>query len=322
MVKMIFSMEFTALFTILGFLFGTSLGSFLKAMADRSLSKDSFVTRSECPHCKHKLGFFDLFPILSYLIMRGKCRYCHKKIGREYLIVELISGVVLAYLFYRYAIFFPKTVDYYQYFVFWFDLFFKTFILVVLGSIIITDIKKMLIPDRIILPSIVIAFFALVGISIIKIVYLYYFMSQTALGRYLLPPHSDYFYRHAFDTTWPLFGGLLMGFLIGLMFFLLIVATKGRGMGGGDFKLGIFIGLVFGFPEAITAIMLGFFTGAVFGIAMLLLGKKKFGQTIPFGPFLALGCILTIFWGREIVDWYFNLNTYLPEYIRQLQNLI
>ena len=314
-------MEFTIFFTILGGVFGASLGSFLKAMADRSLQKESFVSRSECLHCKHKLNVFDLIPVLSYLTLQGKCRYCKKGIPKEYLFVEVISAGILAYLFYTYSFMFPPANDLYQQVVFWFDLFFKTFILVVLGSIIITDFKKMLIPDRIIIPSIVIAFVVLLIVSIIKVIYLYYFLTQSPIGQYLLPPTSDYFFRHAINAAWPFLGGVIMAFLIGLMFFILIVATKGRGMGGGDFKLGIFIGMVFGFPESITAIMLGFFTGALFGVALLILGKKKFGQTIPFGPFLALGCILTLFWGGPLVDWYFNLNVYFPEYIKQLQNL-
>lgn len=314
-------MEFTIFFTILGGIFGATLGSFLKAMADRSLHKGSFVSRSECPHCKHKLNGFDLFPILSYLLLGGKCRYCKKSIGKEYPIVEGLSAIVLGYLFYTYAHLFPPANDIYQQVLFWFDIFFKTFILVVLGSIIITDIKKMLIPDRIIIPSIGIAFVALLAITIVKVVFLYFYLSATPIGQYLLPPHSDYYFRHAIDYAWPLVGGLIMAFVIGLMFFLLIVLTRGRGMGGGDFKLGIFIGLVFGFPESITAIMLGFFTGAVFGVSLLLLGKKRFGQTIPFGPFLALGCILTLFWSTPIVNWYFNLNIYIPGYLRQIQNL-
>lgn len=314
-------MEFSLFFTFLGAVFGASLGSFLKAMADRSLEQGSFVTRSECTHCKHKLNFFDLIPVLSWVFLRGKCRYCKKKIGKEYIVVELLSAIVLAFLFNRYAAMFPQSNDWYMQIIFWFDLFFKTFILVVLGSIIITDIRKMLIPDRIIIPSTVIAFVALLISTIFKVVFLYYFLTLSPIGQWLLPPHSDYFFRHAIDAAWPFIGGVIMAIVIGLMFLLLIIATKGRGMGGGDFKLGIFIGMVFGFPEAITAIMLGFFTGAIFGVVLLLLGKKKFGQTIPFGPFLALGCMLTIFWGKEIVDWYFNLNNYIPEYIRQVRNL-
>ncbi len=290
------------------------MGSFLKVLADRALKQSSIGGRSECSFCHHKLSWFDLLPIISYLLLGGKCRYCHKKIGMEYVVVELISGITLAYLFYTYAPLFPTVKDPYQYLLFWYDLFFKTFIMVILGSIIITDIRKMLIPDRIILPGILIAFIALLVISIIKVVYFYYYLTLTPIGQYLLPPHTDYFYRHSVDMIWPLLGGIMMAILIGLSFFLLIVATRGRGMGGGDFKLGIFMGLVLGFPESLTALMLGFFTGALFGTILLILGKKKFGQTIPFGPFLALGCFLTIFWGDPIVNWYFNLNNFLPHY--------
>ena len=205
-------MQFTIFFTILGFLFGASLGSFLKVLADRSLKKTTFGGRSECNFCHHKLAWYDLLPVFSFISLLGKCRYCHKNIGSEYIFVEVISGLTLSYLFYRYSFLFPPQTDPYQYFVYFYDLFFKSFIMVVLGSIIITDIKKMLIPDRIILPSIVIALIALVVISIVKVAYFYYYLTLTPVGRYLLPPHTDYFYRHSYDMIWPLLGGLMMAF--------------------------------------------------------------------------------------------------------------
>src|SRR5690348_9428637 len=107
-------MLFSIFFTILGFMFGASLGSFLKVLADRSLKKSSIGGRSECPACHHKLAWYDLFPVISFLMLQGKCRYCHKKIGSEYVIVEILSGAVLAYLFYQYAPLFPLQKDPYQ----------------------------------------------------------------------------------------------------------------------------------------------------------------------------------------------------------------
>jgi len=77
-------------------------------------------------------------------------------------------------------------------------------------------------------------------------------------------------------------------------------------MGGGDLKLGVFLGLVFGFPYSLMVLMLSFLLGALFGIALILIGKKKFGQTMPFGPFLSLAGVITIFWGAEILSWYLS----------------
>src|SRR4030081_3703588 len=86
-------------FSLLGFVLGTVLGSFALALAERSLNEKSFLGRSYCPECKKTLRWYDLFPIFSYLSLKGKCRYCHKKIPIEFPLVELIMGILIAYLF-------------------------------------------------------------------------------------------------------------------------------------------------------------------------------------------------------------------------------
>ncbi len=87
----------------------------------------------------------------------------------------------------------------------------------------------------------------------------------------------------------------------------LIIITKGKGMGGGDVKLGAFIGLMLGFPQSILAIVSAFITGALFSVILLITGKKHFGQSIPFGPFLVLGSLISLFWGNQIINWYLHL---------------
>lgn len=295
------------LFTLLGIILGTVLGSFIKALADRSLSKRSFGGRSVCVRCKRILKWYDLIPLVSYTLLKGRCRYCDTKIGIEYLLVEAASGVLIGTLFYLSLPDFPGLAGSYRLVVFTLDLLFKIFIVTVLSIITLTDLKKTLIPDRVMLPAILIGFVYLLASSIYKVYYLYYFLSQNPIGRFLLPPHSDYFLRHALTTAQPLTEGVTMGFVLGLFFFSLIVITKGRGMGGGDFKLGIFIGLALGFPGAVLALLLAFLSGSLVGIALLLAGRKKLGQTIPFGPFLSLGSITAVFWGEKILNWYLGL---------------
>ena len=78
-------------------------------------------------------------------------------------------------------------------------------------------------------------------------------------------------------------------------------------MGGGDVKLGAFIGVALGFPGAILALVLAFLSGAIFSVSLIVLGKKHFGQTIAFGPFLVLGSLVTLFWGDQILNWYLKL---------------
>lgn len=284
------------------------LGSFAKALADRSLKGKSFWGRSYCLKCQKTLAWYDLLPVASYVLLGGRCRYCHKKIGIEYLLFELIMGFLIAYLFIQSFSNFNSILNF-QFLNFTFELILKIFFIVVLSSLFLTDLKKMLIPDRIIIPSLIIGLAGVTGLTLYKVGYLFYYLSQSPVGRLLLPPHSPYFQRHALVAAQPLIYGAGMGLLIGGFFYALIVATKGKGMGGGDVKLGAFIGLMLGFPLSLLALILSFLTGAIFSVGLILSGKKHFGQTIPFGPFLVFGSLIALFWGNQIIDWYLHLGT-------------
>jgi len=298
---------------VVGFLLGTVLGSFGLVLAERSLKNQSFGGRSKCGHCKHTLSVLDLFPVFSYIFLRGKCRYCHKGIGVEYLLVELVMGLLVGYLFwqafsnFKFEIF--NLNSNFKFIIFITDLLFKTFFITVLCVLFITDFRKMFIPDRIVIPAIKISIVYLIVITVSKIGFLYYYLGQTAIGKLLLPPHSDYFARHALMTADPLIYGIGMALVLAGFFYFLIVITKGKGMGGGDVKLGAFMGLVLGFPNALLALILAFTSGAIVSLFLILFGKKHFGQHIAFGPFLVLGSLVALFWGKEIINWYLSLST-------------
>lgn len=301
-------------FSLLGFILGTILGSLLKVLADRSLSEKSFFGRSFCTYCKKKLRWYDLIPLFSYLFLKGRCRYCHKKISKEYVLVELVSGILVGYLFYQtYPLFlsslfnFQPPISNFQFLILIFNLFIKTFFIIILLSLFLTDFKKMLIPDRIILPATVISIISLVFLTIIKISYLYLYLSHHPIGKYLLPPHSKYFQSLAFSHIESFFTNLLSGFVLAAFFLLLIIVTRGKGMGGGDVKLGIFMGINLGVINTLIGVMLSFLIGAVFSIILIILGKRKFGSVIPFGPFLVIGSLIALFWGSQIVEWYLKL---------------
>lgn len=288
---------------IIGFILGTILGSFVKALSDRSLENMPFGGRSYCPKCQHKLAWYDLLPVFSYLLLQGRCRYCRKKISREYLVVEIVVGILVGFLFWQSILNFN-----FQFLIFNFELLFKTFFIAVLVALFLTDLKKMFIPDRIVKPAILIGLVSLFAITTYKIGYLYYSLSQNPIGQKLLPPHSDYFLRHALLSAQSFFTAIVTGLLIGGFFWGLVILTRGKGMGGGDIKLGAFIGIMLGFPGAVLALVLSFLSGALFGLILIATGKKHFGQSIPFGPFLVLGSLITLFWGSQILDWYLNLS--------------
>lgn len=283
---------------ILGFLTGISLGSFIKVVADRSISKRSFWGRSYCEACQHQLSWYDLLPILSFVLLGGKCRYCGSPIRADYLLIEVGMGILTVWLFWQ------KIPDN---FLSLLGIVFELFIISVLAAVFLTDLKKGLIPDRITYPAITGAFFYLLVLSVYKIFLTYQSISSSLLGKYLLPPHSDYFFRHAFLAATPFLTGIVSAAVLGLFFGVLIILTRGRGMGGGDLKLALFIGLTFGFPNSLVVLMLAFFLGSLAGITLLIFKKRKLGQTIPFAPFLSLGGLITIFWGEKIVSWYLNL---------------
>ena len=106
----------------------------------------------------------------------------------------------------------------------------------------------------------------------------------------------------------PLLWGALMGLVLSGFFLSLIIITKGKGMGGGDVKLGAFIGIMLGFPQALLAVVLAFSSGAIFSVGLIFAGKKHFGQVVPFGPFLVIGALITLFWGEQILNWYLGLH--------------
>jgi leader peptidase (prepilin peptidase)/N-methyltransferase len=294
---------------VFGFVLGSILGSFASAIADRSTKKASFWKRSYCVSCKHTLHWYDLFPILTYLFLRGRCRYCKAKIPSELFITELVMGVLVGMLF---LISFPPLTTLVTYdplqLIQFLDIPFKVYALTIMMILFITDLKTGLLPNRITYPAIITSFILLIVIAAIKSGVFYYQLSSTPFGAYLLPPYTDYFYTQIARLWWPVAWAILSGLGTALAFALLIIATRGRGMGWGDVKYVLFLGFVLGFPLILVALFLSFLTGALFSIGLILLGKKSFGQTIPFGPFLSLGSAIAIIWGQQLLTWYLQLS--------------
>ncbi|MFZ2390217.1 MAG: prepilin peptidase [Minisyncoccales bacterium] len=128
---------------ILIFIFGLIIGSFLNCVIWRLYKEESFVSgKSYCPHCRHSLGFWDLFPVLSYLFLRGKCRYCKGTISFQYPLIELITATLFSSVF----IYLGSIIS--------LGLFFWLTIISFLIVIFIFDLKYFIIPDEVIYPAI------------------------------------------------------------------------------------------------------------------------------------------------------------------------
>lgn len=262
-------MEFNFLFYPVIFLFGLVAGSFLNCVIYRlEVSKSFLKGRSFCPHCKHQLNWQDLIPLLSFLILRGKCRYCQKPISFQYPFVELITGILFLCV---------GQVGGES-----FSILFNWMITCLLIIIFVYDLRHYIIPDRVIYSAIGVAF-------------LYRVFEALAINHWPL----------GFEIS-SLAIPLLSAFGAATFFLTIVLISQGRWMGVGDIKLAFLMGLILGWPNILAALFLAFFIGAIFGIALIIAGRKTLKSEVPFGPFLVVGTFIALFWGQEVINWYLN----------------
>jgi prepilin signal peptidase PulO-like enzyme (type II secretory pathway) len=259
---------------ILIFIFGLIVGSFLNCVIYRMSKEESFISgHSYCPKCKHNLYFWDLFPVISYLFLGGKCRYCKEPISCQYPLVELLTASLLTFI---YCTLGPVSGFLsYGFFeiVFWWIM--TSFFVI----IFVFDWKYYLIPDEITYSAIILSIFWII----------YSFCARAVSGGELL-------------------GFVLSAIGSSLFFFFLWFFSKGKAMGFGDVKLAFLIGLILGWPSILVGLFLAFALGAIIGLALIALKKKGFKSEVPFGPFLVVGTFVTAFFGEMIIKWYLSLS--------------
>ncbi|MFH1254943.1 MAG: prepilin peptidase [bacterium] len=252
---------------ILVFLFGLIIGSFLNCFIWRLHKKiplTPFVKggdkwkRSYCPKCGKQIAWHDNVPILSFILLAGKCRHCKKPISWQYPAVELATGLLFAAAYYFNQ---ELTVRLAR----------DWFLISAMIVIFIYDLRWYLILDIITLPA-----------CLVMLIF------NLILG---------------FDL-WNL---LISGIIGGSFFLIQFVISKGKWIGGGDIRLGLLIGLSFGWPGVLAAIIISYFIGSIIGISLVLARKKEFGSQMPLGVFLAAGAIIILFWQDNILNWYWNL---------------
>jgi leader peptidase (prepilin peptidase)/N-methyltransferase len=248
---------------VFSFIFGLCIGSFLNVCIYRlPAAKSISHPRSSCPACGELIRFYDNIPVFSYVILRGRCRFCKEPISLRYPVVEILCGLFALIALIKYGL----TLEALIYFVFIAALLVITFI----------DIDHQIIPDVITLPGIPIFFIA----------------------SFALP---DIRYTES-----------LLGILIGGGSLLLVawtynLITKKEGMGGGDIKLLAMIGAVIGWKGVLFTIFVASAVGTISGMLVMLKTGKGRKLAIPFGPFLAIGGIAYIFFGPQLIHWYFRL---------------
>jgi leader peptidase (prepilin peptidase)/N-methyltransferase len=263
------SILLTVFFTIVGL----CIGSFLNVCIDRLPARKSLVSPpSHCDACQHALSPWDNIPLVSYIWLRGRCRYCGAHIPLRVLLVEAITGLLFLLAFWRFGL----TAQ------FGITAFWSCIFLVV----IFIDLEHQLILNKVTYPAAVIALLLLVADSI--------FPSANILGNLRLVPQPS------------IISGLI-GAAICFVLFLIVFLINPRGLGMGDIKLVTLIGLATGFPLALAALFIGIVIGGLAAILLLILRKKGRKDVMPYGVFLGIGPIVALLWGNGIIDWYLKI---------------
>jgi len=265
------------IFYCLVFIFGTIIGSFLNVLILRyNTGVSPLKGRSFCFSCGKKLGFMELIPVLSFILQGGKCAGCQSKISWQYPVVECLTGLLFVGVFAKYLGF--------VYFILnpWYIVI-SLIVVAVLVAITVYDIKHKIIPNGLV--------FAFGVLALVKIAADYFLMIGTPAE---IKVHLIWY--------------LLAGPVLALPLFLIWLISRGRWMGLGDPKLVLGIGWFLGPVMGLSAVILAFWVGAVYGLVLLVLSKFKWhglkinGQTeVPFAPFLILGFLLVFFFNFDIL---------------------
>ncbi len=263
---------------------GLKIGSFLNVCIVRIPRRRSIVSpRSYCTHCGQALKPYDNIPLISFLLLRGKCRFCKKTISWQYPVVEAMTTVIFWGTFASYG------------------LQWKTAVLVVFFSALIVlvfvDLNHRLLPDVITLPGIAlgIVLSLLVGIE-----------DDVGTALVQLAGLPDSAGRWGWLAS-SLLGAVVCGgflWLVGAVYFKL----KGvEGLGGGDPKLMGMVGAFLGVKLGLLTIMLGSVLGALIGLAYIKTTGKDYRYPLPFGSFLGVAAIGAALWGEQLLSWYLGI---------------
>lgn len=275
------------------FLFGLAAGSFLNVCIYRLPEEKSLIhPGSFCPVCSTTIKFYDNIPVLSFIILRGRCRNCSGRISFRYPGVELLTGILLVWLTYDSLKDLPLGVKLIP--------LLGIYVYITLGLITLSfiDIKHKIIPDEISFVGIPLAF-------VLSMIFPALHKGVPVIGKLI---SENYPVLNAAVSS---FVGIIIGggslWLVGIVAKVLL---KKEAMGFGDVKLMAMVGGLLGWLYALLIFFLACGIGSVIGIIILIKTKK---HRIPFGPFLAAATYLVLLYGREIL--YFFTDIY-PKFIR------
>ena len=261
------------LITFFLFVLGLSLGSFLSVVIERIHSKSKGIVfgYSKCPSCGHRLKTLDLIPLVSYIMLKGSCRYCQKKVSSHYFYLELFTALVITSLFFQYTFVMetPASIEVSSILALTFVL--KSLVSLLLVAIFFYDLKYLEIPDLFLFP----------------------FIGMAAITSLMLGQ--------------PDFMSMLIAALIALVFFGgQILVSKGEWLGEGDLYIGLGMAALFGWQLFLVALIISYLIGGSAAGIFLITKKVNAKTKVPFAPFLVMGTFITMFMGSDILNWYLH----------------
>lgn len=263
-------------------IFGLFVGSFLNVAIMRLPKEETIIRgRSRCDSCGRTLFWYELIPLFSFIIQRGKCRTCRAKISLQHPIVEVATALIFAgSLLYALsgdlnfgavnagslALFFPVLI-----------------VFTTLFFIFMFDLRTRLIPD----------------LALVLIVF------TITIAEFLGAWHIAPLFTFGFGKFGAnLFNSIFAGTVLSLPFFAIVLFSRGRLMGMGDAKFAFTIGFILGLLKGFLAIFSASILGAIIGLSLIVLKKKSMKSAVPFAPFLVLGILLALLFGEPILRWY------------------
>ncbi|MEK7554691.1 MAG: prepilin peptidase [Patescibacteria group bacterium] len=294
----------SSVFSVLLFAVGAAVGSFLNVLAfrydpDKPIFRRGIIGgRSHCMGCGKTLLWYELIPIVSFVIQRGRCRSCGMRLSIQYPFLEILGGLIafgipfITFEVYDVAL---HRIDgalplWYFFLVGIFEL--SAFIYLFISAV---DARLTIIPDQ---SNLLLIVFAGLKIWILTVASIWSDFTGSFVGHYaaIFGFRENILLNHIVAA---LFGLAFFGIIWGL--------SRGRAMGMGDVKLAGVTGLLLGWPDTMFALLLAFIVGALFGILLIVRRKKNMKSSVAFGPFVAIGVALIVSCGQKLMDGYFAL---------------
>ena len=305
---------------VLLFVLGTIFGSFLNVLILRYKPEEPLFKnvggRSHCAHCRKTLGWYELIPLLSFIIQGGRCRSCHEKLSFQYPLVEFLSGLILVFVplvilrgdpglavILSPHLFLSTQSDFYHrlYLAAWGGIILSAlWVLAFLDllTVAVLDLRLRLIPDELNI------FLGLAGAAVLVV---NFYSAKFQLAAFL-PASFLGSYAQLFTFTNNVWFNGLVGLIFGGGFMLFLhLVSGGRGMGFGDVKLGAAAGILMSWPDIMPVVAVSFIAGAIISSVLLAFQKKSLRSMVPFAPFFVLGITLIYFFGYDICNVYFRI---------------